>query len=85
MVIGTWECIGGKKPKEAQWFSVRLNAQNTPRLHRWDEPIAALELLATLYAVIVFMPRGGGVDGSATIVGKAATDNKGNTYLCRAL
>ena len=61
VVIGAWECAGGKKPKEARWFSVRLNAQNTPWLHCRGEPfrvIAALELLATLYAVRAFMPRG---------------------------
>jgi len=88
VVIGGWECLDGATPSCARWFSVRLTAQNTPWLHCKGEPfkvIAALELLATLFGIIAFMPSNGDYDGKGIITGSATTDNLGVSYVVAKL
>ena len=84
VAVGGWECQGGRKPTGARWFVVKLTVENTPWLHCRGEPfrvVAALELLATLYAVLASIPEGGNEDGSATVTGTAATGNIGDAYV----
>ena len=62
VAVGGWECRGGCKPIDARWFAIKLNIENTPWLHCRGEPfkvVASLELLATLYAVLAFLPETG--------------------------
>lgn len=88
VVVGGWECKGGKPPGEARWFSVALNADNAPWLLCKGESfrvIAALELLASLISVVVFMPPGLPDDGAYGLSCSAETDNKGNSYAVRKM
>ena len=70
--------------KECRWFSERLDCRRFPWLKGGGEayqPIAALELLATPVAVVVF-----GIDeGPAKYHCSAATDNKGNSHVVAPL
>ena len=55
--LGGWECRGGLPPSCARWFAVELTKQTAPWAYSRGEPfrsIAALELFATLLAVMVF-------------------------------
>ena len=48
VVVGGWLCQGGRAPKEAPWYSVRITRKNMPWVFARGEPfrnIAALELL----------------------------------------
>ena len=88
VVIGGWECRDGTLPGQARWFSVRLCPANSPWLHCWGEPfrvIAALVMLATLYAVLAFLPEGAAYDGGAVLSGSATTDTLGNSYVVAKL
>ena len=78
----------GAQPGSARWFSTRLTNGNCKWLHCRGEPfrvIAALELYATLFGIIAFVPENSAVDGRGIITGSAATDNKGNTYAVAGL
>ena len=83
VVVGGWECRGGKTPKEARWFSIRLTPQNCTWLHCRGEPyriIAALELYATIFGILAFIPEGDASTGCGMVTGSAGTDNKGDMY-----
>ncbi len=58
MAIGGWETfISGVDKAMAEWFSVDFNRKNAPWAFARGEPfrtIAALELYATLAAVVFF-------------------------------
>ena len=88
VVVAGWECRGGITPDKARWFSIRLDATNSPWIYCRGEPyrvVAALELYATLFGVLAFMPPGDQNDGSAIITGGASSDNKGNAYAAAKL
>ena len=82
VVVGGWECIGGRRPADALWFSVQLTRKSAPWAFSKGEPfrtIAALELFGTLLCVVLFgdkWPRG----SSGTMLLEGITDNLGNTF-----
>jgi hypothetical protein len=82
VVIGGWECSGGKSSLEARWYSVTLTPQNAAWAFAKEQPfrlIASLELLATLVSVMVLVPNG---DPSAPeILIPGSTDNQGNSFV----
>ena len=82
VVIGGWDCAGGRPAAQARWFSIELDRRSAPWAFARGEPfrtIAALELYASLMCIVVFADawpehaRGG-----MTLSG--ITDNLGNTY-----
>ena len=81
--LGGW-ALDSDEIKECRWFSERLDCRRFPWLKGGGEAyrqIAALELLATLVAVVVF-----GIDeGPAKYHCSAATDNKGNSHVVARL
>ena len=88
VVVGGWECRGDVEPAQARWFSTRLTESNCAWLHCRGEPfrvIAALELYATLFGVMAFMPQGGALEGVGTISGTATTGNRGNSFAIASL
>ena len=78
--VGGWECLQGRQPSEARWFSVELNKTSAPWAFSRGEPfrtIASLELFATLLCIVAFgdqWPRGAG----GSIMLRGITDNQGN-------
>ena len=78
--VGGW-AIDDPDPRQCRWFSVRLDHASAPWLFTAGESyrqIAALELLATLMAVILF----GVPAGQKCAFGcSAGTENRGNTYV----
>ena len=88
VAIGGWETSVTKDPKEARWFSIVLNQDNTPWLKCKGEPfqvIASLELLSSLYAVMAFWPEGKANDGAITLTGAGITENLGNACVVSKL
>eukprot|EP00435_Cladocopium_sp_Y103_P010320 s1590_g2.t1 len=71
--------------KKCRWFSEKLTHENAPWLYAAGEsyrPIASLELLATLAAVMSF---GVGSSGSCQVACSAGTDNRGNSFVVSRL
>lgn len=61
VVLGGWGDQRRSTPWRARWFSIRLMKKNTPLVLEGGEPyttITTLKLLATLFCVIAFAPRG---------------------------
>ena len=88
VVIRGWECKGGTPPTCARWFSATLDQDNAPWVFCKGEPfkvISALELLATLVSVILFMPADSLDEGRIELSGSALTDNKGNSYVVKKM
>ena len=83
--IGAWESKGCHSTWDARWFAVTLNHDNAPWVFSRGEPfrlIASLELLASLVAVVAFIPEGAAErEASAVLSLRGGTDNKGNTYV----
>ena len=80
VVIGGWLSQDGRSTKEAPWFSVRITRKAFPWIWCRGEPgrnIAALELLATLFCVVLFADSFKGSEIAIT----GLTDNKGNSYV----
>ena len=84
IAIGGWEVYGGKTPKEARWFAVKVDRKSCPWLYLKGEPfrtIAAAELLAVTVAIMVF--KKGAMwrrsEGRFSIGG--FTDNSSNTFV----
>ena len=90
--IGGWELIGAdgarKTPATARWFAGEITSEEAPWL--WakkgdaQRTIAALELLASILAIILFDPKrelGGAASCSIT----GSTDNRGNSYIVRKM
>jgi len=72
-----WDSMGGKRPEEARWFSVRLDTKSAPWAFARGEPfrtIAALEMYATLLSIILFS-RAWPSDAEGEIKLTGATDN----------
>ena len=87
VVVGGWECIGGRRPADARWFSVQLTRKTAPWAFSKGEPfrtIAALELFGTLLCVVLFgdqWPKG----SSGTMMLEGITDNLGPHFRCQNL
>ena len=83
IVIGGWETLGGCRPHDARWFSVRLDRKSASWAYARGDPfrtIAALELYGTLLCVMLFGDRWPqNARGRATVSGY--TDNAGNAAL----
>ena len=78
VVIGGWLSQDGRSTWEASWFSVRITRKAFPWIWCRGEPgrnIAALELLATLFCVVLFADNFKGSEIAIT----GLTDNKGNS------
>ena len=57
--VGGWEELPGRSTRDARWFYLELAPANASWVFAGGEPyriIATLELLATLLAVIIFIP-----------------------------
>ena len=82
--IGGWEVYGGKLPKEARWFSVKVTRRNCPWLYLKGEPfrtIAAAELLAVTMAVMTFKKDARWRDSEGRFSISGFTDNASNTFV----
>ena len=85
--VGGWECIGGRRPAEARWFSVELCRKTAPWAYAKGDPfrtIAALELFGSLLCIILFgdsWPAGAG----GTLQLEGLTDNLGNSFVLSRL
>ena len=85
--VGGWECINGKRPKEARWFSLELSRSSAPWAFARGEPfrtIAALELLGTLLCVVLFSPEWP-TSAKGTVRLAGSTDNLGNCWVVSKL
>ena len=87
VVVGGWECLGGRRPGEARWYSEKLDRKSAPWAFSKGEPfrtIAALELYGTLISIMAFSgewPR----SSSGRITISASTDNAGNAQVLSRL
>ena len=87
VVVGGWECLGGRNPKEARWYAVEMTRENAPWAFAKGEPfrvVAALELFGTLLSIMAFgdsWPRNS--MGTSRITG--TTDNGGNPHVLSRL
>jgi hypothetical protein len=86
--IGGWEILGNLPPGESKWFAMEITAEEAPwAFAKQNDPqrvIAALELLGTMVAMVLFDPdfsRGGRSSCALT----SSTDNRGNTYIVNKL
>ena len=87
-VIGGWATAGGEDTKKAAWFSHRVTAEEYPWVFEKGRPfkvIAALELLAVLYGIVLLVPGGDYRDALARVPISAGTDNQGNDFLVRKM
>jgi hypothetical protein len=82
--IGGWETLHSKEPSKCRWFALEVTKSWAPWVWcKQNDPgrvIAALELLATIVAILVFAPdwpKG----QSGTMFGTGLTDNKGNSFV----
>ena len=82
VVIGGWECRGGKPEAQARWFSLTILPTDAPWLFdkgHSSKTIASGELLATLASTQLFCDSSTPGEGSMSLSG--LTDNKGNTFV----
>ena len=86
--IGGWELDSKGTTERARWFSFEIMKEDAPWVFaKSGDPqrvIAALELLATMTAIVLFDPnrtRGGRTGCSLT----GSTDNRGNSYIVAKL
>ena len=78
VVIGGWLSQGGRSTQDAPWFSIRVTRKAFPWIWSRGEPgrnIAALELLATLFCIVLFA---GSFKGTQIAI-TGLTDNRGNS------
>ena len=86
--IGGWEVNGNQATENSRWFSMEVTAKQAPWVYaKANDPqrvIAALEMLATIVAIILFDPekKRGGHSGCVLT---GTTDNKGNSYIVKKL
>ena len=86
MWIGGWCTADSKHPKQCRWFAEKLDHTKAAVFYMAGQSyrsIEALEMLASLVALLLFRPdqeRKGSVRGVVNVC-SAGTDNKGNTYV----
>jgi hypothetical protein len=85
--IGAWELDDKGTTVEAKWCAMEIVEAEAPWIFAKKDPqrvIAALELLATMVAIVLFDPdeSRGGLRGCTLT---ASTDNKGNSYIINKL
>ena len=79
--VGGWCCADDPDPKKCRWFSEKIDHLKFPIFYMAGQSyrsISALELLATLIAVILFKPDG---RASGVNICSASTDNRGNSFV----
>ena len=86
--IGGWEVNGTNSTMESRWFAMQITKEQAPWVFaKAGDPqrvIAALELLASMVAMVLFDPdckRGGPMDCVLTGI----TDNRGNAFIVSKL
>jgi hypothetical protein len=83
VVLGGWECSGGLTTQAARWWSLQLDRDSALWAYVPKEPqrrIAALELLASLLCLMLFVPVSTeAATGRMRLSG--GTDNRGNGYV----
>jgi len=87
-VIGGWAVGGGQGRGGAAWFSHRVGAEEYPWVFEKGRPfkvIAALELLAVLYGIMLLVPEGDHRGAVGQVPISAGTDNQGNHFLVRKM
>ena len=86
--IGGWEILGDQPTHAARWFAMEITPAEAPWIFaKQRDPqrvIAALELLGSLVAIVLFDPeaRRGGIN-ECVLTG--TTDNRGNSYIVTKL
>jgi hypothetical protein len=86
--IAGWSTSPTADPKRARWFACRVEAATYPWVFEKGQPfkvIAALELLAALYGVMLLVPESDHQDGLARVRFTAGTDNQSNEHLVRKM
>ena len=84
--IGGWSTAHGTDTSKAAWFAYKIREEEFPWVFGKGRPfkvIAALELLAVLFGVVLFVPACDHGDGLARVPFSAGTDNQGNDFLVR--
>lgn len=86
--IGGWQIMGNTPPSRAKWFAMQITVEEAPWVFvKQGDPqrvIAALELLATMVAMVLFDPEFL-MGGRSSCALTSSTDNKGNTYIVNKL
>jgi hypothetical protein len=82
--VGGWECLGNTPPGKARWFATEVTKDWAPwAFVKQGDPqrfIAALELLGSLLAVLLFKDKWpSNRSGSCCVTG--VTDNRGNSFI----
>ena len=86
--IGGWEVLGNQTTLESRWFAMEITESEAPWIFAKERDpqrvIAALELLGSIVAIVLFDPDGtrGGLN-ECTLTG--STDNRGNSYIVSKL
>ena len=86
--IGGWATGPAENTGTANWFACQIKPLDFPWVFEKGQPfkvIAALELLAALYGVILLVPEADHRDGCARVRFSAGTDNQSNEHLVRRL
>ena len=84
IAIGGWEVYGGKSPKRARWFAVKVDRRSCPWLYLKGEPfrtIAAAELLAVTVAIMAFKEGAEWKRSEGRFSIGGFTDNSSNTFV----
>ena len=79
--MGGWCCADDANPRNCRWFSEKIDHLKFPLFFMSGQSyrsIGALEMLATLIAVLLFEPEKGshGINHCS-----AGTDNRGNAFI----
>ena len=87
VVLGGWTTQGGAQTGQARWFSHRVTREEAPWAFAKGDPqraIAALELLAVLFGVLLLIPaEPGACKRKGSIEFSVGTDNQSNAQLTR--
>jgi len=88
IVLGGWTTGPDPCTRTARWYSVELDPVTAPWAYLKGEPfkvVASLELMATLLAVMLFLPQGRSGPGFGAVGFSAGTDNQGNEFIINKL
>ena len=86
--IGGWATSPEPNTRTAKWFACQVDPVTFPWVFEKGQPfkvIAALELLATLYGVMLLVPEADYREGLARVRFSAGTDNQSNDHLVRKM
>ena len=86
--IAGWSTGPAADPGSARWFACQVDSATYPWVFEKGQPfkvIAALELLATLYGLMLLVPVADYGDGLAKVRFSAGTDNQSNEHLVRKM